>query len=50
VELDPEKLAKYRWTPEKHEENQRIRAELIDRYQVVPADTWRPDLGSYPYY
>jgi len=50
VELDPEKLEKYRWTPEKHEENQRIRAELIERYQVVPADTWRPDLGSYPYY
>lgn len=50
VALDPDRLERYRWTPEKHEENLRIRAELIDRHDVVPKDTWTPDLASYPYY
>ena len=32
---------KARWTPEQHAENQCVRAELIERHKVVPADTWR---------
>lgn len=50
VDLDPEKLDRYRWTQEQHDENQKIRAALIEQYHVVPKDTWQPDLATYPYY
>ena len=50
VELDPGKLEQYRCSQEKCDENQRLRTELMERYKVVPTDTWKPDLETYPYY
>ena len=50
IELDPDKLEQYRWTPEKHKENIRAREALIEQHNIIPKDRWTPDLESYPYY
>jgi glucarate dehydratase len=48
VTLDPDKLERYRWTQEKHEENQRVGEELHAKYEVKAPETWRFEHGAYP--
>lgn len=50
VELDPDKLEQYRWTPEKQTEFERRRQQLIAESGVVPDDRWARDPANYPYY
>ncbi|MBI4531593.1 MAG: hypothetical protein HY709_08720 [Candidatus Latescibacteria bacterium] len=50
VELDPEQLERYRWTPERQAECEQIRQQLIEEHRVIPKDRWARDPARYPYY
>ncbi|MFH1007112.1 MAG: enolase C-terminal domain-like protein [Candidatus Latescibacterota bacterium] len=47
VALDPERLERYRWTQEKHDENARVTAELKARYERIEHDSWVPEHGVF---
>ncbi|MBI4530204.1 MAG: hypothetical protein HY709_01675, partial [Candidatus Latescibacteria bacterium] len=49
-ELDPEKVERYRWTPERQAEGERIRQQLTEEHRVIPKDRWASDPLNYPYY
>jgi glucarate dehydratase len=50
VELDPEKVERYRWTPELQAEGERLRQQLTEEHRVIPKDRWASDPHNYPYY